>query len=537
MGFFDMETNRRACITALLFLICSLSYYCQARPNVQRLNPTGYSLEVVTDDAPFSVNNGMTYALPKGMKVKLLGEGSYGLYCQLPDGSRGYMWDRHFGGFTMRLSDKVMHKDKQIKVKPGVYDVLSWGSWKLNKKGTAYEFEYDECRLKSLENGKIVSVPYYAKGKSWEPPYFAHYDKLPKETDKHDVHLIIKNPENVGNLVGMTMHEIESILGHSKFFVGDALTDVGYAYSYYNNVALIEDSVRHYGMTVYYDRNSVCVAASMDRYMTNKTAYRIEHFVKLPAKESKVKPVAINRSLSNGIPRYNMKVSPVKYEHTYGLTMKSMSLKRFGRVFLAGNNVLSALLSILLLLGFFLFAYIFFLKHVEVLPNEFHIVIAWLVGFVFIYAGVYGVWHYGIIKNVLSAFCVISEVYFLVYAFQNKLINERCCNCYYFHSLESSVKRVGGFETQHRTTNAIRRTYSEIGVLERLGDEQVRRWETVYQHELKTSQYGKYEIEQICPRCLALWILKNDRCENEITDIEGYSKRIRTEIWGMREKR
>lgn len=529
-----METNKRTCIVAVIFLICSL--YCHARPNVQRLNPTGYSLEVISDDAPFDVTNGVTYALPKGMKVKLLGENSYALYCQLPDGSRGYMSDKHFGGYTMRLSDKVTHDGKQIKAKPGVYDVLSWGSWKLNKDGTAYEYEYDNCRLKSLDDGKIISVPYYAKGRSFEPPFFAHYDRLPKETNKHNVYLIVKNPEDVGNLVGMTMHEIESILGHSKFFVGDALTDVGYAYSYYNNVAFIEESVRYMGMTVYYDRNSVCVAASMDKVIAGNTPFKLEHFIKLPGNKSEVKPADVNRSISKGIPRYKTSVSPVIYEHTYGLTIKSMSVKRFGRVFLAGTNVLSALLTILILYGFFLLAYIFFLKHVEVLPNEVHIVIAWLVGFFYMYAGVYGVWHFGLIKNILSAIAVIAEVILLVDAFQRKLENERCRFCYYFHSTESYTRRVGEYETQDRSVNAIRRYYSEIGTLDRLGDEQVRRWETVYRHELKTSQYGKYETDQICPRCLARWILKNDICENEITDIEGYSKRVREEIWRVRSK-
>lgn len=100
----------------------------------------------------------------------------------------------------------------------------------------------------------------------------------------------------------------------------------------------------------------------------------------------------------------------------------------------------------------------------------------------------------------------------------------------------SCCTRTGGYERQTRSVRSIRDKYSEIGELKDLSDEQVRRWETVYRHELETTQYGKYEDQIICPHCIAQWIYKYELCENEFTDVEGYSTHVREEIWKLRKR-
>lgn len=97
-------------------------------------------------------------------------------------------------------------------------------------------------------------------------------------------------------------------------------------------------------------------------------------------------------------------------------------------------------------------------------------------------------------------------------------------------------RRTEGYERTYRDTHTIRKDYQEIGELERLNDEQIRRCEWLYRHELRTEQYGKYEEQVLCPKCLAKWFVEFDLFENEVRDITGYSRCMREEVWKMRQK-
>ena len=85
-----MEKNKRNYFVIAVFCVCSFFNLAYAKPNVHKLNPTGYTLEVYHDNARFLVHGDVEYALPKGLKVNLLGTNIGSLYCQLPDGSRGF---------------------------------------------------------------------------------------------------------------------------------------------------------------------------------------------------------------------------------------------------------------------------------------------------------------------------------------------------------------------------------------------------------------------------------------------------------------
>lgn len=85
-----METIKRVGLVILFVVWHALCGSATARPNIQRLNPTGYSLEVAYDNTPFFTDGQAVYALPKGLKVQILAmKGMQFAYCQLPDGSRG----------------------------------------------------------------------------------------------------------------------------------------------------------------------------------------------------------------------------------------------------------------------------------------------------------------------------------------------------------------------------------------------------------------------------------------------------------------
>ena len=114
-----MEKNTRNYIVIAAFYICSLFNLAYAKPNVDKLNPTGYSLEVYHDNAPFRVYSDIEYALPKGLKVDLLGSTIGSLYCQLPDGSRGFIPEYFFEGYTVEISDKLTHNNNYTHLRNG----------------------------------------------------------------------------------------------------------------------------------------------------------------------------------------------------------------------------------------------------------------------------------------------------------------------------------------------------------------------------------------------------------------------------------
>ena len=528
-----MEKNTRNYIVIAAFCICSLFNLAYAKPNVDKLNPTGYSLEVYHDNAPFRVYSDIEYALPKGLKVDLLGSTIGSLYCQLPDGSRGFIPEYFFEGYTVEISDKLTHNNKPVSAEPGIYDVLSWGSWKFDKELGRYRFEYDDFRLRSQSNGKVIAIPFYTRGRELVRPLYLHDGKLPKLEYRDDIYLVVENPEDISNLAGRSIAEISDLLGHPLDFVGDALTDVGYAYAHYSNVSYAEGKGRNYGLNVYFDKNSECVAAVWETTWSTKKKKQNELKVKFPAAGAGVAPVEIKHGPFKSISRYDVNVVPVMHQLKADEASRSFSYDRFAKIFLVGDNMLSALLTILVLYGFFLLFYQFALKHTQLGSNGMHMTIAVLVGVFFFASGVYGMMKFRIIDMIWGIPLLVFEVSMLGKAFVKKITAERCPRCHYFYGNTEKIVRTGGYETQSRSSHAIRQTYTEIGELNRLNDEQVRRWETVYKHIVVTSQYGQYKNYVVCPHCVAEWIYENDVCENEITDVEGYSKRVREEIWGL----
>ena len=530
-----MEKIRRIIVLTILVAFQSIFITGHARENIKWLNPTGYSLEVAYDDAPFFIYNGIWYALPKGLKVQILADNRSNLYCQLPDGSRGYISDYFFGGYTMELSDDMHNYGQPVNAAAGVYDVLSWGAWTFNKDTQEYDFMYDDCRLKNQENGNVVTIPYSTSGKTILRPYFLHYNQVPKQNTKSDIYLLIKNADQIDNLVGRSLQEIEGLLGRPRTFVGDALTDVGYAFSYYDNVAYAEGKSRVYGLAVYFDTNSECVAAVWEKCGTSKKNKDTETSITVPLNSSKKTPVEVIRK-NDKLPRYNTSVLPVVYDHNPGKSSGKLTFDRFIRIFIAGENVPSTLISIFGLFGLFLLFYIFFLKHVAVGSNALHQTVAVIVGLLFFGLGIYGLMKYRVIDMVWSIPVLLISMILIGRKFVTSISRNRCPYCYYFYATTVNSTRTGGYERQTRSARSIRDKYSEIGELKDLSDEQVRRWETVYRHELQTTQYGKYEDQIICPHCIAQWIYKYELCENEFTDVEGYSTHVREEIWKLRKR-
>ena len=530
-----MGKNKRILTVIFIVLLQSLVNVGLAKPNIQVLNPTGYSIEVYYDNAPFYVGNGMVYALPKGLNVSLLGlSGFYQVYCQLPDGSRGYMQELFFEGNTMTLPGRLYHDDKSISVREGDYDIVSLGNWKYENKVGYYTFVSDLWRLKNQATGQAISIPAGATGVKVNRADYLYRGQLPEESLNFDVIVLVKNPDDLKNLIGLSMEEVENYLGRSKAFVGDALTDVGYAYSFYRNVAYTVGEERKYGLNVYYDKNSVCVAAQWDTYASGKYKRPEEYSVELPKKSSGAVAADIGSKAVKAIPRYDSSIVPVSYEHKAGLSLKSLSFRRLARDIIAGENVLSTLLSIFLFYGLFLLAYTFFLKHTSVGSNGFHIGVIVLVGVAFYAVGFYGLLKFRVIDILWGIPALTFIVWKLIIGRWNSISSNRCKYCHYYYGDTMNSIRKGGYDTQRRSAHAIRKEYTEIGELEKLNDEQVRRWETVYKHEVTTSQYGKYEDHIVCPRCIASWIVKHDVLENSYTDTVGYSKHVREEIWKLR---
>ncbi len=538
-----METIKRVGLVILFVVWHALCGSATARPNIQRLNPTGYSLQVAYDNTPFFTDGQAVYALPKGLKVQILAmKGLQFAYCQLPDGSRGLVADRFFGGNTVQLKPQIRYGEGQsMKVQEGVYDILSIGSWKRNKQGR-YVFAFDYYRLRHQQSKRTVSVPIGAQGVKLVAPTYAYQGRVPEESIRRDVIVVVKNPEAIGNLIGRTMADVESYLGQSKAFVGDALTPIGYAYSFYRNVAYDKQDERVYGLAVYYDKNAVCVDAE---WMPFDASAMLSNFepdefkVKLPTKAVAgtvhIDCTAKMQQPMAKLPRYDLAVTPTRYEHEQSLTLKNLSFARVADA-LAGENLLSTLFTIFFFYGLFVVIYLMVLKHTAVGSNTLHTTILFVVGLVCYATGVYGMWKFSLLELILGAFLLFLVVGGLYLWISGRIDSQRCPYCYYFYGNSVHSRRTGGYERSYRNTHTIRKDYREIGELERLNDEQIRRWEWLYQHELKTVQYGTYEDQILCPRCLARWFVKYDRYEDEYTDILGHTKRMREEVWKMRQK-
>ena len=525
-----MGKNRKTLTLIVILLLQSLTNFVTAKPNIQVLKPTGYSVDLVYDDTPFYLDNGVMYALPKGLNVKLVGlSGFYLVYCELPDGSRGYMQELYFGGSTVTLSKKINNK-----AKPGEYDIVSIGSWKYNREMQRCVFESDKWELKNVETGALVTIQSDASGVKLNRPSAIYRGQLPEETISFDTIVIVENPDDLGNLVGLSMEEVENYLGRSKAFVGDALTDVGYAYSFYRNVAYIDGENRFYGLNVYYDKNSVCVAAKWDSYRKGKLKKPEEYPVKLPTKGSGVEPVEIVHANPKNVSRYNTSIVPTNYGHRDGFALKGLTFRRFSRDIIAGENVLSTLLTIFLLYGLILLIYKFFLKHTTIGSNGFHISVTVILGLFFYVVGICGLSKFRVIDMIWGIPALTFIVWTLVASRCANITSSRCPYCYYYYGNTQNLVRQGGYEKSVQSSRVIRSRYSEIGELKKLNDEQIRRFETIYKHELHTSQYGKYKEYITCPRCIAQWIYKYEACENEVYDTLGYTEHVREEIWRLR---
>lgn len=538
-----METIKRVGLVILFVVWHALCGSATARPNIQRLNPTGYSLEVAYDNTPFFTDGQAVYALPKGLKVQILAmKGMQFAYCQLPDGSRGLVADRFFGGNTVQLKEKLHYGDGQSMTVPaGGYDILSIGSWRRNAQGR-YAFAFDYYRLRHQQSKRTVTVPIGARGAQLIAPTYAYQGQVPEESIRRDVIVVVKNPAAIGNLIGRTMADVEGYLGQSKAFVGDALTPIGYAYSFYRNVAYDKQGERVYGLAVYYDKNAVCVDAE---WMPFDASAMLGNFepdefkVKLPTKAVAgtvhIDCTAKMQQPMAKLPRYDLAVTPTRYEHEQNLTLKNLSFARVADA-LAGENLLSTLFTIFFFYGLFVVIYLMVLKHTAVGSNKLHQNILFAVGLMCYVAGVYGMWKFPLLELLLGAFLLFLVVVSLYRWISGRIGGQRCPYCYYFYGKMVHSRRTGGYERTYRDTHTIRKDYQEIGELERLNDEQIRRWEWLYRHELRTEQYGKYEGQVVCPKCLAKWFVEFDIFENEVRDITGYSRRMREEVWKMRQK-
>ncbi len=537
-----METIKRVGLVILFVVWHALCGSATARPNIQRLNPTGYSLQVAYDDAPFFVGGEKIYALPKGLKVQILAmSGINMVYGQLPDGSRGLFLDRYFGGSTLQLNSHLYHKSGNLTVQEGVYDILSIGSWRKGKQGN-YLYTSDRYQLRHQRSKRVITIPIGATGAKANNPTYAYQGQVPEESIRRDVIVVVKNPAAIGHLIGRTMADVEGYLGQSKAFVGDALTDVGYAYSFYRNVAYDKGGERVYGLYIFYDKHAICVdaawvpfdGASMVRryepqeFKVSLPRKRVEGAVRVDCAARLTKPL-------KPMPRYDLAVAPTHYEHEQSLTLKNLSFARVADA-LAGENLLSTLFTIFFFYGLFVVIYLMVLKHTAVGSNTLHTTILFVVGLACYATGVYGMWKFPLFTLLLGAFLLFLVVGSLYRWISGRIGGQRCPYCYYFYGKMVHSHRTGGYERTYRDTHTIRKDYQEIGELERLNDEQIRRWEWLYRHELRTEQYGKYEGQVVCPKCLAKWFVEFDMFENEVRDITGYSRRMREEVWKMRQK-
>lgn len=442
----------------------------------------------------------------------------------------------------MQLKEKLHYGDGQSMTVPaGGYDILSIGSWRRNAQGR-YAFAFDYYRLRHQQSKRTVTVPIGARGAQLIAPTYAYQGQVPEESIRRDVIVVVKNPAAIGNLIGRTMADVEGYLGQSKAFVGDALTPIGYAYSFYRNVAYDKQGERVYGLAVYYDKNAVCVDAE---WMPFDASAMLGNFepdefkVKLPTKAVAgtvhIDCTAKMQQPMAKLPRYDLAVTPTRYEHEQRLTLKNLSFARVADA-LAGENLLSTLFTIFFFYGLFVVIYLMVLKHTAVGSNTLHTTILFVVGLACYATGVYGMWKFPLLELLLGAFLLFLVVGSLYRWISGRIGGQRCPYCYYFYGKMVHSRRTGGYERTYRDTHTIRKDYQEIGELERLNDEQIRRWEWLYRHELRTEQYGKYEGQVVCPKCLAKWFVEFDMFENEVRDITGYSRRMREEVWKMRQK-
>ena len=259
-----------------------------------------------------------TYALPKNLPVKILsksytgGKSSY--FVQLPDGSLGYI-----PGYAIDVT-RIRYSNDWVGT------VESLNGWKKNDKAVGketykkYEWIAPEITVKTDKGIKKADLNHVLVSSQTVKSYEAEEDKL---ISKHVI--IIKDPENIKNLVGYDKTYVERKFGKAKSFAGDALSEVGYAYSYYPNIAIASnpDKYKLYGMAVYYNTDMQVVDAAFLTSLDGKYRKETVRKLKMPKKQGTLcnhANAASGHQKAANIPAYNIKKKHQSYEvteHTY----------------------------------------------------------------------------------------------------------------------------------------------------------------------------------------------------------------------------
>ena len=259
-----------------------------------------------------------TYALPKNLPVKIIsksytgGESSY--FVQLPDGSLGYI-----PGYAIDVT-RIRYSNDWVGT------VESLNGWKKNDKAVGketykkYEWIAPEITVKTDKGIKKADLNHVLVSSQTVKSYEAEEDKL---ISKHVI--IIKDPENIKNLVGYDKTYVERMFGKAKSFVGDAVSEVGYAYSYYPNIAIASnpDKYKLYGMAVYYNTDMQVVDAAFLTSLDGKYRKETVRKLKMPNEPgtlcSHVRVASSHKKVAK-LPTYDVTKKHQSYEvteHTY----------------------------------------------------------------------------------------------------------------------------------------------------------------------------------------------------------------------------
>lgn len=197
------------------------------------------------------------YSLPKNLPVTVLARyyegGDRFYYIMLPDGSLGYVPSYALDEVEISYSNKwkgtSVHYDGWVK-----------GNKKVgNKIYAKYGWQSPEVTVKTDKGNRKIPLNHTLVRTNDTKWYKVEMDKHVSE-----LILFVGNPKDIENLVGHDKKFVENRFGKAKTFVGDALTDVGYAYSYYQNIAIKSFPERYklYGLAVYYNKDMNVVDAA-----------------------------------------------------------------------------------------------------------------------------------------------------------------------------------------------------------------------------------------------------------------------------------
>lgn len=274
---------------------------------------TDFKANHLIDNEAVSRNYGVrTYALPKDLPVRILSKsyanGKSYYYIQLPDGSLGYVPGYALEETRVRYSNEWEGTAEHFN---------GWARSEKRVGGETYRkyvWTHPEVTVKTDKGTKKTALNHVQVTTKT-------VKSIETEEDRHiSKHIIIiKNPEDIKNLAGYDKKYVERRFGKAKNFAGDALTEVGYAYSYYQNIAIEShpDKYKIYGMAVYYNKDMQVVDAafitSVDGNFRKETVRRL----KLPAKAGSLCrqiDVASGHQKASGIPTYNVRQKYKSYE-------------------------------------------------------------------------------------------------------------------------------------------------------------------------------------------------------------------------------